>query len=306
MKQESSVSLKHIDSLLLICGTSGAGKSSALHALSDYGYYVIENLPTSLFASFIEISRLKKERYTRTALIIDTGTEKEVNEFINLLEEIKISLSPKKTPSVTLVFLDCGTNTLLKRYSETRRPHPSFSSKHDSSLDDTIKKERRLLENIKEHADLIIDTSDLSTHSLRKRMKMLAEKAGAKPDLIQVTLVSFGYKHGTPRDCDLVVDIRFLPNPYFVHALRDKNGLDTEVADYVIKSKEAQIFMEKYFDLLIFLLSSYAAEGKFYVTIGIGCTGGKHRSVAVAEKLGETLKALDKISISILHRDIKR
>jgi RNase adapter protein RapZ len=298
---DNQISVSHIGSLLLLSGISGAGRSSALHTLSDYGFSIVDNLPVHLFLPFIELSRQFPEKYSRTALIIDIDTDKDTKDFISLLQRLHIG-----NCNLMVVFLDADTEVILRRYSETRRPHPGFQSYLDRSLEDTIRRERNLLDPVKHHANLIIDTSGLSIHELRRELRTFVDGLGITPEnAVRVNFVSFGFKYGIPRDCDLVIDIRFLPNPHFVEGLREKTGQTKEVAQYVLSQPDAQAFLTRYSDLLRFLLPRYAFEGKSYINIGVGCTGGKHRSVCIAEELHNRNAPMEGFVFSVKHRDLK-
>ena len=296
-----SININHLNSLVVIAGISGAGRSSALRKMSDMGFYVIDNLPISLVKNFIEHSRKIPKRYLSTCLILETDTNEKVDELLELLSTLK-----QGKAKIRLIFLDSDTETILKRFSETRRPHPNFDPSTDASLEDTIQRERERLEPIKYRSNLILDTSKFSVHELRKELRIFFEDLITSTiDQVRINFISFGFKYGTPSDCDLIIDIRFLPNPHFVGALRERVGLDKEVSDYVLKSTEAKVFLEKYTDLLYFLLPNYANEGKSYLNIGVGCTGGKHRSVAIVEELKRTIQ-LEGFVMSTKHRDIDK
>ncbi len=296
-----SISTGHISSLILIAGISGAGKSTALHSLSDLGYYAIENLPVPLFDTFIEFSQTVPDRFKRTALLLDIFSRDTQQELLALLQRIGAS---RKAPE--LLFLDCRTETLLKRYSETRRPHPGFDVARDKSIADAIERERNRLMPIKERATFRIDTSEMNIHDLRRQLKSYVDQLGsASGNRIRVNFLSFGYKYGIPLDCDLVVDVRFLPNPYFVEHLREKTGLDEEVRSYLMEGTAAAEFIARYADLINYLLPKYGFEGKSYLNVGIGCTGGRHRSVVIAEMLSRKVSSPDCL-ISVKHRDVDR
>lgn len=292
--------ISHIDSLILIAGLSGAGKSSVQNALEDQGYLVVDNLPVALFSNLIEISKTEPEKYKRTALLmlVDNTAKQEAL----LLALKKLEQFQSKTE---IIFLDCSTSIIIKRYSETRRPHPTFNPKKDGRLKDSIERERARLAPIKELANLIIDTSTMNVHELRRRVGVFVENLPrAEKTSLRVNFTSFGFKYGLPRDCDLVADVRFLKNPYFVSRLKKKTGLEKEVQDYVLKEKEAKEFIDKYSELLNFLIPNYIHEGKAYLNIGIGCTGGKHRSVTIAQKLTEATNFSNCV-VSVIHRDVK-
>lgn len=289
----------HLRSLVLVTGMSGAGKSHALDTLEDRGFYTLDNLPVPLFRQFIEFSRSSPAKYERTALLLDIDTREKLAELTALLDEI----DPKRT-RVKFVFLEATNDTIVKRYSETRRPHPGFDAAKDKSLEDTIQRERSRLQPLREFASLVIDTSSLSVHELRRELGGFIDSLPLAPGkLMRVNFLSFGFKYGLPIDCDLVIDVRFLPNPHFVEELREKTGQEDAVRNYVLKTPAAQEFTRLYSELLAFLLPQYAFEGKSYLNIGVGCTGGQHRSVAIAEAL-QGLIDPKLYLVSVKHRDL--
>ena len=293
--------LAHISSLVLVAGLSGAGKSTAMDLLSDSGYFVVDNLPVPLLENFLSFSAASSERYARTALLLDVDSRDSRGELLKFLAQV--SPRPK---SLKLVFLDADNRAIVRRYSETRRPHPGFDPSRDKTLEDTIQRERARLLPIKETADFVIDTSSFNVHALKRELREFLLSLGAAGDRqMRVNFLSFGFKHGIPLDCDLLVDVRFLKNPYFVEELREKDGLTVEVANYVFAPPEAREFVTHYIDLLKFLLPKYQAEGKAYLNIGVGCTGGKHRSVALAEELSKQLDGT-KFHLSVKHRDLEK
>lgn len=289
----------HFRSLILVAGMSGAGKSQALDTLEDRGYYTLDNLPVPLFGQFLEFSKLSPAKFERTALLFDIDSRDKLAELNAILDQV----DPKRS-WVKFIFLEATTETIIKRYSETRRPHPGFDATKDKSLEDTIQRERSRLQSLRDISDLVIDTSNLSVHDLRRELGTFIDSLPFSPGKrMRVNFLSFGYKYGLPIDCDLVVDVRFLPNPHFVDSLREKTGLDSEVRDYVLSASQAQELTKRYADLLAFLLPQYAFEGKSYLNIGVGCTGGKHRSVVIAEAL-KGLVDPDLYLVSAKHRDI--
>jgi UPF0042 nucleotide-binding protein len=290
---------KHFDSLILVAGISGAGKSTAMHLLSDCGYAVVDNLPVPLLRHFLDFSNTATVRYRKTALLIDVDSEDSQRALQAVLGE-----RSQRPSNVQLIFLDAETKAVVRRYSETRRPHPGFDPITDSSLEDAVQRERNRLQTIKETADFIVDTSSYNVHVLKRELRQFLLTLGTvSTQSMRVNFVSFGFKRGLPLDCDLVVDVRFLRNPHFVDALREHTGQEQAVKDYVFESQDAAEFVKRYTDLLAFLLPRYQFEGKAYVNIGIGCTGGKHRSVAIAEALCQAMDQ-DKYLLSIKHRDI--
>lgn len=297
MSKESH--FQHFDSLILVAGISGAGKSTAMHLLSDCGYSVVDNLPVPLLRHFLDFSSTAGARYRKTALLIDIDSAENQQVLLTLLGERQ-----PRPKNVQLIFLDAETKSVLRRYSETRRPHPGFDATTDSSLEEAIQRERDRLQTIKETANLIVDTSSYNVHALKRELRdFLLSLGTVGSQSMRVNFLSFGFKRGVPLDCDLVVDVRFLRNPHFVDALREHTGLEQPVRDYVFESPDAGEFIDRYTQLLSFLLPRYQFEGKAYVNIGVGCTGGKHRSVAIAEAL---YKAMDreKYLLTVKHRDI--
>lgn len=287
--------------VVVVAGISGAGKSSAIEILADNGFYAVSNLPVVLLEGLLEHFVSDPERYARTALLVEIDSQDKLSQLFHGLLKLESRLG-----RIELIYLDCSNDTVLRRYSETRRPHPVFNPRTDRSLEDTIARERKLLVTYKERANFILDTSALTSHDLKRELRRYLDSiAPGGAHLVRVNFVSFGFKHGLPPDCDLVADVRFLPNPYFEEGLRDRTGLEAEVSKFVMKSPEAQEFLNKYRDLLTFLLPQYAAEGKAYVNIGIGCTGGRHRSVALAQKLFEEMAHLPYI-LSVKHRDASK
>lgn len=277
---------------VIITGMSGAGKTVALQCFEDMGYYCIDNLPPSLIPTFIELFD-QSENFDRVALVVDLRSAEFFDDLELIIEEnLKdMDVIPK------ILFLEASDRSLVARYKETRRVHPLSSQ---GRIMDGISKEKDLLSGIKGRSDLIIDTTNLNSRALREII--LDEFNVEKLTTFQVQFLSFGFKHGLPIDADLVVDVRFLPNPYYIKKLRPKTGLDDDVYEYVMSQKDTQEFYEKYTDLLDFLLPRYKLEGKASITIAIGCTGGKHRSVALTERLAQKYQAAG-YSVHRTHRD---
>lgn len=284
---------------MLIAGISGAGKSSALDVLADLGFFKIDNLPVALFANFIELSQRFSAKFTRTALLLDIDSREKLEQLMTILRAFQPLPS-----NIQLLFFDAKTETIVRRYSETRRPHPGFDAVRDKSLEDTVQRERNRLLPFKEIANFVVDTSELNIHQMRKEVISFVEsRSKSSTRVVRVNFVSFGFKYGIPIDCDLLVDMRFLPNPHFVDELRDKTGIDPSVVEYVLKSEKTQEFLKRYSELLSFLLPQYVHEGKAYLNIGVGCTGGQHRSVVVAEELRKRIPP-GAYLVSVKHRDI--
>jgi UPF0042 nucleotide-binding protein len=267
--------------------------------LADSGYYVVDNLPVPLIDNFLAFSRQAGARYRTTALLLDIDSS--VSQALLLPRLREKSMRPS---TIKVIFLDADNRSILRRYSETRRPHPGFDPERDRSLEDTIQRERARLQPIKEVADIIIDTSSFNIHTLRRELSDFIGSLGAVAHRsMRINFLSFGFKRGAPIDCDLVVDVRFLRNPYFIEELRELDGRDQQVIEYVFASPEADDFVRRYSELLAFLIPRYQAEGKAYLNVGVGCTGGKHRSVAIAEALSRHIDGSQHL-ISVKHRDV--
>jgi UPF0042 nucleotide-binding protein len=283
--------------VVVVTGVSGSGKSVALRALEDAGFYAIDNLPVPLFDKLLELSSLGRDDIHKLALVIDTRDAMNLTQLPG-----RVAHARDEGHEVTVVFLDASDAALHRRFSETRRRHPLDDG---ATVTEAIERERGLLERLRETADRIIDTSELSIHQLRREMtKLVTTTAGAAVPL-SVTVQSFGFKHGMPTDADLVFDVRFLPNPHFVEALRPHTGEDEAVAAYVLERPETTAFLGHLEPMLAFLLPQYEHEGKAYLTIAIGCTGGQHRSVAIARRVASRLEAQGR-EVRLRHRDMRR
>lgn len=290
----------HIQSLIIVTGLSGAGKSSAMDLLEDSGYFGVDNLPVPLLNSFLELSKTAPDRFAHTALLLDINSRESRSQLLPFIRPGGAA----RGQNIKVIFLDADTRSILRRYSETRRPHPGFDPAKDKSLEETIQRERARLQPIKEAADLVLDTSAMNIHALKRELRDFLQSIGTVSNRsMLINFLSFGFKRGTPIDCDLIVDVRFLKNPHFIEELRDQDGRDEAVRDYVFSSPDAAEFVRRYADLLSFLLPKYQFEGKAYLNIGIGCTGGKHRSVAIAEALSKTIDQ-SRYLVSVKHRDI--
>jgi UPF0042 nucleotide-binding protein len=283
---------------VVITGPSGAGKTLALHSFEDAGYYTADNLPPRLLPSLV--SFCQSEGFERGAVVIDTRAGKAFAELPDVLQEMT-----KADIDVELLFLDASDEALVHRFKETRRPHPLFNptltNVQESGIIEAIHAERGLLESVLALADSILDTSAFSAMQLRDALHSTYAQE-TRPGLL-VTVASFGFKHGLPTDADLVFDVRFLTNPHYIPALKALDGRSKRVADYVHKDPQTQPFFDKMLDLIHFALPQYQREGKAYLTIAIGCTGGQHRSVVLAEDLAARLKA-DGYSVMLRHRDV--
>ena len=280
--------------LVVIAGMSGAGRSVAADKLEDLGWFVMDNLPPSLISKVAELADGSTTTGDRLALVVGSGRYHE--EMAPLVGVLRSQLG-----RVQLVFLDAATEVLVRRYESSRRRHP-FAEHETGSLTDLIEAERVALEPLRAEADLVIDTSELNVHQLRDRMVQEFSDGGTGHTM-QTTVMSFGYKHGIPLDADLVFDCRFLPNPHWVEHLRPLTGLDPPVADYVFDQPVTGAFLARVERLLALVLPFYVQEGKSYLTVAFGCTGGRHRSVAIAERMSRALEHLGHAP-AVVHRDV--
>jgi RNase adapter protein RapZ len=288
-----------VSEFLVVTGMSGAGRSTAAATLEDLGWFVIDNLPAALIMKMAEMIEMPGSEIERVALVIGRGGGSTGAEYFDDLPDVLDSLRAGRG-RVRVLFLDASDDVLIRRYEGTRRRHPL----EGRGVDESIAGERKLLEPVRDRADLFIDTGDLNANQLRTRiLEAFGDKGGQ--EYMQTSVVSFGYKHGIPLDVDVVFDCRFLPNPFWVEELRPYSGLDAPVRDYVLSQPEAQDFLDKVVALLTSILPSYIREGKSYLTIALGCTGGRHRSVALAEALGERLGEHGNPA-SVFHRDVDR
>lgn len=281
--------------LVIITGMSGAGKTVALKTMEDMGYYCADNVPILLIPNFVELIEQSENRNAAIGVDIRSG------ESLPALAKVLDNLEQGHTKCTTL-FLDANDQVLLKRFKETRRAHPLAQSGH---IEEGIRKERSLLEWLKARADYVIDTSGMKTRNLRGQMELIFKGDRAYKNLY-LNVMSFGYKYGIPEDADIVIDVRFLPNPFYTDELRDKTGLNTDVREYVLGSADAREFLAKLNDLIDFLIPRYIDEGKNQLVIAFGCTGGKHRSVTIAEMVYAHLKEQADYGLNVEHRDINR
>ncbi len=277
--------------LVIITGMSGSGKASALKAFEDLGYYCVDNLPVELIPRFAELA-LQSGEIPRTALVVDVREGAQLEKLPAILKGVR-RLIPTQ-----VVYLEAGDAVLLRRFSETRRPHPLGT---DAPVRSALTAERRRLKAIRALADLVIDTSKFNVHELRSHLTDRFKHSGGQQSIL-VSCVSFGYKHGVPDDADLVFDVRFLPNPHFVPEFRPLTGRHPRVAKYIRSFPQTQEFISRIFELLVYLLPHYIREGKSYLTISFGCTGGQHRSVMIAEEVGKRLRKAG-YKVKVVHRD---
>ena len=284
--------------LVIVTGISGAGKVTALKIFEDNGYYCVDNLPIDLIESFADILFGQTNEKNKVAIGVDIRSGKNLEKMSEVLKNMKA-----KEQNYEILFLDCNNNTLIKRFKETRRSHPMGDR---DSVENEINEERAKLEFLREQADYIIDTSNLLVKELRGEIEKIFVLNRDYRNLF-VTIMSFGFKHGVPADCDLVFDVRFLPNPYYVPELKHKTGNQKEVQDYVLNSPVSHEFLNKLVDMIKFLIPNYIEEGKNQLVIGIGCTGGHHRSVTIANELYNQLNSsYASYGIRLSHRDIDR
>lgn len=282
---------------IVVTGLSGAGKSQAIRALEDLGYFCVDNLPTALIPTLASLSKRGSGDLPKVAIVADVREASFVRDFPKVWARLKATrgLDP------VLIFLEASHEALVRRFSESRRPHPLA---HDRPVVEGLKLERRRMQRIRALADEVVDTSTLTVHQLRDRFLRFSEARGPRQRLL-VTLLSFGFKHGLPVDADLVFDVRFLPNPHFVERLRPRTGRDASVVAFLQRQPVYGPFMERLIAFLEFVVPQYVREGKSYLTIAIGCTGGRHRSVMIAEALQPVLGAIKGVRTEVRHRDLE-
>jgi len=280
--------------LVILTGLSGSGKSTVLRAFEDMGFYCVDNLPVELIPIFAELHAFGEGDFARAALLVDAREGAQLQKLPALLKHLR------KDHPITLVFIDASDDALLRRFSETRRPHPLGK---ELSVRESLRHERAIMEPIRKLADVVIDSTHFNVHELRQFITERFKTPDKRPML--VSLVSFGYKYGVPSDSDLVFDVRFLPNPHFVPGLRRYTGKDSKVRKYIESFPQTSEFLRRIEGLLVYLIPHYIQEGKSYLTISIGCTGGKHRSVMLAEELRKSLEKRG-FSSKVTHRDIEK
>ncbi|WP_408069902.1 RNase adapter RapZ [Butyrivibrio sp. JL13D10] len=282
--------------IVIVTGMSGGGKSTAIHMLEDAGFYCVDNLPPRLFEKFIELITLPDSEISKVALGLDVRSGQSFEDVPKVIDELR-----KRGLPVEVLFLECSDSVLVKRYKETRRRHPLSP---EGRIEDGIRKEREQLVKIRRQADYIIDTSQLLTREFKAEMDRIFV-ANEKHNNLMVTVLSFGFKYGIPSDADLVFDVRFLPNPFYIDELKHLTGNDKPIQDYVKSFPECDKFLDKLKDMLEFLMPGYINEGKYQLVVAIGCTGGQHRSVTIANEIYERLKEADNFGVKIYHRDLK-
>jgi UPF0042 nucleotide-binding protein len=280
---------------LVVTGLSGSGKTHAIHALEDLGYFCVDNLPTQLIPTFAELCTRGEAHLERVAIVVDVRERGFLSQFPPVFRRLR------SLPGVEakLIFLEANRSALVRRFSETRRPHPLAP---DRSVSEGIDEERKKMLAIRGMADVIVDTSNLTVHELRDAFGRMTRDEGTRADMV-VNLMSFGFKHGAPTEADLVFDVRFLPNPHFVDRLRHLTGRDARVVRFMKQHKVTQDFINRLTEFLRFSLPHYVTEGKSYLTVAIGCTGGQHRSVMIAEALKRTLEHTPGVRLRVKHRD---
>lgn len=284
-----------VKELVIITGLSGAGKSTAIGFMEDIGYYCIDNMPPELLSTFLEL--ISKQKESKVAIVMDIRSTENFDGALDILDHLE-----NYGYEVKVVYLDIKTHIALKRYKLTRRKHP-YADRFNGDIAQALSYEREIMTPLRSRADFVIDSSDLTGNQLRTRLTQIL--VGDDKDIMNIHVESFGFKHGIPSEADFVIDVRCLPNPYWVENLRNKTGLDPEVRDYVFSFSESKELLNKLIDLLDFLNPLYIKEGKSQIVFAIGCTGGNHRSVAIAEALKEHFeKKWDNVSVN--HRDIAR
>ena len=280
----------------VVTGLSGAGRSTAAKCLEDLGWFVVDNLPPELIATMVELGAQARGVITKVAVVMDVRSRAFTDDLASVIRDLDArGYKPR------VLFLEATDDVLIRRFEQVRRSHPMQA---DGRLIDGIKAERDLLTPLREEADLVVDTTGLSVHQLRAKIE---DVFGTESSLqTRVTVLSFGYKYGLPMDSDLVMDVRFLPNPFWIPELRDQTGKDSDVRNYVLTQEGADEFLDRYHDLLRLIGAGYRREGKRYMTLAIGCTGGKHRSVAIGEELARRLSTEDGMAVKVVHRDLGR
>ena len=280
----------------MVSGLSGAGRSTAAKCLEDLGWFVVDNLPPELIATMVELGAQARGAITKVAVVMDVRSRAFTDDLASVIKDLD-----KRGHKPRVLFLEATDAVLVRRFEAVRRGHPMQG---DGRLADGIAAERKLLEPLREEADLVLDTSSLSVHDLRAKIEdAFGSEASTQT---RVTVLSFGYKYGLPMDADLVMDVRFLPNPFWIPELREHTGLDGEVRNYVLSQEGAEEFLDRYHQLLRLIGAGYKREGKRYLTLAVGCTGGKHRSVALSEELAQRLSNEDGMAVKVVHRDLGR
>jgi UPF0042 nucleotide-binding protein len=295
--EEDFTPIKPVESeLLVVTGMSGAGRTTAAHALEDHGWYVVDNLPPQMLGTLAELVSRMPESMPRLAVVVDVRSQ-------NLFRDIRESLNGLKSSGINyrVIFLDAADNVLVRRFEQGRRPHPLQG---DGRISDGITAERELLAGLKDASDLVLDTTNMNVHALATNITELFSDSG--PIVLRLNVMSFGFKYGLPVDANFVADARFIPNPHWIPELRPHTGLERQVSEFVLQESGAEEFIKRYVDALEPVLEGYRRENKHYATIAVGCTGGKHRSVAVAVELAKRLAQLPRVKVAVQHRDLGR
>ncbi|HEY2694132.1 MAG TPA: RNase adapter RapZ [Pseudonocardiaceae bacterium] len=280
----------------VVTGLSGAGRSTAAKCLEDLGWFVVDNLPPELVATMVELGAQARGAITKVAVVMDVRSRAFTDDLAAIIKDLDTrGYKPR------VLFLEATDDVLIRRFEQVRRTHPLQG---DGRLADGIKSERHVLMPLREQADLVLDTTSLSVHQLRDKIEDAFDSDTSART--KVTVLSFGYKYGLPMDADLVIDVRFLPNPFWIPELREQTGLDMDVRNYVLSQEGAEEFLDRYYDLLKLIGAGYQREGKRYLTLAVGCTGGKHRSVAISEELSRRLSSDDRMAVKVVHRDLGR
>lgn len=283
--------------IIVVTGLSGAGRSTAAKCLEDLGYFVVDNLPPELIATMVDLGSRSHGAVTKIAVVMDVRSRAFSSDLRGTIEDLASrGLAPR------VLFLEASDGVLVRRYESVRREHPLQGG---GRLIDGITAERRLLAPLRETADLVLDTSDRSVHQLRRAIEQTFVGEASQAARLRATVLSFGFKYGLPVDADMVADVRFLPNPFWIPELREQTGLDPQVSGYVMAQQGADVFLDLYTELLRTIGAGYRREGKHFLTLAIGCTGGKHRSVAISEVLAERLRSMD-VHTTVMHRDLGR
>ena len=280
---------------VVVTGMSGGGKSTALKMLEDAGFYCVDNLPVSLVEKFVELVSMPGSEVSKVALGLDVRSDQSFEDATKILRRLRDT-----GYALEILFMDADENVLIKRYKETRRIHPLAL---EGRVEEGVRREREVLKNIRHSADYVIDTTNLLTRELKEELERIFVENGEYNSLM-VTVMSFGFKYGIPVDADLVFDVRFLPNPFYIEELKYKTGNDREIQEFVMGNEEAESFMDKLTDMIHFLIPNYVKEGKYRLVVAIGCTGGKHRSVTLANELYKRMKDKGNYGMKLYHRDI--
>lgn len=281
---------------VIVTGMSGGGKSTVQKMLEDMGFYCVDNLPVSLIEKFVELIAIPDGEISKVALGLDVRADQSIEDVTKILGHLR-----EKGYQFEILFMDAADVVLIKRYKESRRVHPLSV---EGRIEDGVRKEREILEEIRKTSDYVIDTSNLLTRELKTELDRIFVQ-NEEYNSLMVTVMSFGFKNGIPSDADLVFDVRFLPNPFYIEELKPMTGNDKPVQDFVMKAEEAEVFLQKLTDMVQFLVPNYVKEGKYRLVIAIGCTGGQHRSVTLANELYERMKDRGQCGMKLHHRDIR-